>query len=477
MSLRGLLLGIAGLVLALALMAALALVTITSRMARNSERLRQTVESVRAAEELEIALLLHSREYRLLLLTGEEQHLAEMRGAEAQLRRWLVTAHHLTESPAETAVLQEVSASTAEYLDTVSQQMALGEGTITGNLRLVDRALGSTEKLIELSLEDARAVARETTRWDERANLLGLLVSGALLGGVGLGVWGVRRYVYRPLLTIRDALVRFQPGTPGEVLPESGPEELRDISHEVNELAERLARQRAVQLGFIAGVAHDLRNPLSALKLGAASAVRPDKPLPPEEKVRERFALVVRQAERIEQMVGDLLDTARIEAGNLELRPREQDLRELVREAVQLHQDLSPAHELALRLPEVPAVVRCDGTRIAQVLNNLLNNAIKYSPQGGQVRVELSPTPEAAWVAVTDPGVGIPAEEHESIFEPFRRGSRTRDTLPGVGLGLSVARRIIEAHGGHLQVESKPGVGSTFRFCLPHRPPPPDGPA
>jgi signal transduction histidine kinase len=149
-----------------------------------------------------------------------------------------------------------------------------------------------------------------------------------------------------------------------------------------------------------------------------------------------------------------------------------QDLRGVVRDAVALHEGMSPAHELVLHLPEAPVPVRCDATRISQVLNKLLSNAIKYSPEGGQVRVDLTATPEAAWIAVKDQGVGIPATEQESIFEPFRRSAATRDTIPGVGLGLAVSRRIIEAHGGLIEVESTQGAGATFRFCLPQVPSP-----
>jgi signal transduction histidine kinase len=473
MSLRGLLLGIAGILLALVLMSAVALITITTRMERNSERLRQSVESVHVAQEIEIALLLHSRERRLLAITGEAHHLAAMRESETQLRRWLGEADHFVGSPAEAAVFQQVAERTTKYLMTVSQQIAQDPGGITASPQLIDEPLASAERLVELNLQEARAVASETSQWNQMADMLGLLVSGLLLGGLVLTLWGLRHYVYQPLLAIRNALVRFHPGLTGTVVPVSGPRELREIAREFNEMAERLERHRAMQLGFIAGIAHDLRNPLSALKMGAA-AVRPDRPLPPEEKVRERFALVVRQSARIEQMVSDLLDTARIEAGNLELRPEAQDLADLLREAVQLHQGLSPVHELTLVLPGAAVPVSCDSTRISQVLNNLLNNAIKYSPRGGQVRVELTTTRDAAWVAVTDPGVGIPPAERESIFEPFRRSDSTRDTIPGVGLGLSVARRIIDAHGGRIEVESEPGVGSTFRFWLPRKPQPHD---
>jgi signal transduction histidine kinase len=471
MSLRGLLSGIAGATLVLALMAAGALVTITSRMEKNSALLWQAVESVRAAEELEITLLLHNRERRLLGSTGEERHAVAMREKEQGLRKWLSEAKRLVGSPEEAAILQELTESTTQYLARTAQLMAEGAKSLEGNPEIVDQALHDSERLIQINLADARRASDETRHWDELANRLGGMVAAALLVGLGLSLWLMRRNVYQPLLSIRRALVHFRPGGSGVVAPEAGALELREISREFNQMTERLERQREVQLSFIAGVAHDLRNPLSALKLSAA-AVRPDRPLPPEEKVRERFQVVVRQTERIERMVEDLLDTARIEAGKLELRLEQHDLAGLLREAVTLHEGISAAHELVLQSPEGPLWVRCDSTRISQVLNNLLNNAIKYSPHGGRVRVELTPTPDAAWVAVTDSGVGIPAEERESIFEPFRRSSNTRDTIPGVGLGLSVSRRIIDAHGGHIEVQSEPGAGTTFRIRLSRHSPP-----
>jgi len=471
MSLRGLLSGVTGAMLVLALTVSVALIKITTRMEQNTHHILQALKSVHAAEEIEIALLLHNRERRLLALTPEEGHASDMQQAQEQLRYWLSEAGGFVGSPGEESILRKLTEDTQEYLARVEELRAKGREHLAEGPHLVDQAVGSAESLVEINLADAGRVAEETRQWDQLANSLGILVSMALLLGIGIALWSIRRYLYRPLLSIRDALVRFRLGTPGMVVPETGPMELREISREFNEMAARLERQREVQLRFIAGVAHDLRNPLSALKLSAV-AVQPDRPLPPEEKVRERFALVIRQAERIERMVEDLLDTARIEAGNLELRLEELDLRGVLRDAVALHEGMSSAHELVLHLPETPVPVRCDATRISQVLNNLLSNAIKYSPQGGQVRVALTATPDAAWVAVKDAGVGIPAAERESIFEPFRRSTATRDTIPGVGLGLAVGRRIIEAHGGHIEVESEQGAGSTFRFRIPRGPHP-----
>jgi signal transduction histidine kinase len=466
MSLRGLLSVVAGGSLILALTVSAALIAITTHMEQNTQRVVLVVESVRAAEEIEIALLVHNRERRLLALTGEERHAAAMRDALEQLQDWLHRAGGSVGSPEEAAVVQKLKEDTQEYLAQVEHLRAQGIEHLEEAPQLVDHAYESAERLVEFNVAEAHGVAEETRRWDRLANILGLLVSTALFTGLGIALWSIRRYVYQPLVAIRDALVRFRLGAPGLVAPEAGVLDLREISREFNEMAARLKRQREVQLGFIAGVAHDLRNPLSALKL-SAETVRPDRPLPPEEKVRERFAVIARQVERVGRMVEDLLDTARIEAGQLELRLEEQDLRGVVRDTVALHEGVSPAHELVLQVPEVPVPVRCDATRISQVLNNLLSNAIKYSPQGGHVRAELTATPDAAWIAVKDQGVGIPATERESIFEPFRRSSATRDTIPGVGLGLAVSRRIIEAHGGHIEVESGQGAGTTFRVRLP----------
>ncbi|WP_224241301.1 sensor histidine kinase [Hyalangium gracile] len=469
MSLRSLLSVVAGAILLLALTISAALVTITSRMERDSQHLWHAVESVRAAEEAEIALLLHNREHRLLGLTGDENHATTMQAAKDNLHHWLAEARRFVGTPEEATILEDLTRNSTEYLALVDRLRPQAQDRVPESRQLLDKALLSAERLVEINIADGRRISEETRQWDELANQLGFLMITVLFIGLGLAIWSIRRYAYQPLLAVRNALVRFHPGTPGAAVPETGPRELRDISREFNEMAARLERHREVQLGFIAGVAHDLRNPLSALKL-SASMVRPDRPLPPEDKVRERFALVTRQVERIERMVEDLLDTSRIEAGKLELRPEELDLRGLLREVVALHEGTSTTHALALHLPEEPVPVRCDATRITQVLNNLLSNAIKYSPQGGKVRVELTSTPEAAWVAVTDSGVGIPEGERESIFEPFRRGAATRDTIPGVGLGLAVGRRIIEAHGGRIEVESTQGVGSTFRFRLPRTP-------
>jgi signal transduction histidine kinase len=139
----------------------------------------------------------------------------------------------------------------------------------------------------------------------------------------------------------------------------------------------------------------------------------------------------------------------------------------MARSAVDLYAHTSRAHELRLHLPETPVVVRCDAARVEQVANNLVSNAIKYSPDGGRIDVSIERSADRAVLAISDEGVGIAQEELARIFQPFRRGIRLKDAVPGLGLGLATSRRIVERHGGRIEVASSPGCGSTFRVVLP----------
>jgi len=174
-----------------------------------------------------------------------------------------------------------------------------------------------------------------------------------------------------------------------------------------------------------------------------------------------------RSIARLNSMVDDLLDITRVELGKLRLDPKPCDLRELVRDAAALFESASPSHAVDLHVPAAPLTATCDAARIAQVLNNLVSNAIKYSPDGGVVRIAARGEGRTVVLEVVDPGIGIPDAELASIFQPFRRSTFARDNIPGVGLGLFTSRQILEAHGGALTVDSTPGHGSCFRVVLP----------
>jgi two-component system, OmpR family, sensor histidine kinase MtrB len=240
------------------------------------------------------------------------------------------------------------------------------------------------------------------------------------------------------------------------------------MAEQFNSMTASLARQREARIALLAGVAHDLRNPLFALKL-SVSLLTTNRPLPNEEQIRSIAARLHRQITGLDRLVGDFLDMARIEAGQLRLDCGECDLRELARAVVELFRPTSIAHEIELRAPAEAVTVWCDQMRIEQVLTNLVSNAIKYSPGGGKILIEVSQLDGEARLTVNDRGVGIDPEDLALIFDPFRRAQRSARSMPGVGLGLYVARLIVEAHGGRIEVNSRPGVGSEFTLALRSR--------
>jgi signal transduction histidine kinase len=232
-------------------------------------------------------------------------------------------------------------------------------------------------------------------------------------------------------------------------------------------MADALKRQRENQLTFLAGVSHDLRNPINALNM-AVAFLSGDRPVP-ERQAREMLQVIKRQMEFLNRMVGDLHDAQQIEAGQLALRMEVCDARELSESVCQLFRSISGAHQLVLAAPPRPVPVECDPLRLRQVLNNLVGNAIKYSPRGGDISLKLEKSETEIVFEVSDPGIGIPKEELPHIFEPFRRTKTSRKDVPGTGLGLHVSRRIVEAHQGRIEVESEVGKGSTFRVYLPEK--------
>lgn len=217
---------------------------------------------------------------------------------------------------------------------------------------------------------------------------------------------------------------------------------------------------------FMAIISHDLRTPLSVIALNAA---RLGKMVPAGEgadQIRKMCLQIGDAAGRIGRMVDDLLDAERMALAKLRLPARPGDLRELAREAVALVAPLGAAQgiSLAVALPEEPVVASFDRDRMLQVFSNLLANAVKYTPKGGVVQLTMEANDGFIRVSVSDTGTGIPAEQHERVFRRFTQVGGGRG---GVGLGLYIARRIVEAHRGKIGVVSRPGEGSTFFFTLP----------
>ncbi|NMO18000.1 HAMP domain-containing histidine kinase [Pyxidicoccus fallax] len=464
MSLRAWLAAAIGLLAFLTLAAAISLVVLTSVLDRSTHTLRNSVEGVRLAEEVEVGLLSHERLIReglpsVPMGTGR----ASREELEDTLRPQLVELRDIAATEAERALLEEVSRDIDLYL---ARQRELARVGASGLVPSLDAALNGLEQVIEINVAEAQAARAQAVRSNRMADIVGFSLGALLLVGAGVVFVLLRRIALQPLGDISEAMRRFGSGRKRARAPESGPTELRDMARTFNEMANSLAHQQEQQLAFLAGVAHELRNPLSALKLSTALTGRGRVPLTPE-RMERTLALVNRQVERLDRMVGDLLDATRIEAGKLELRPEVRDARELASEVMELYRSGDSGHVLQLSLPDAPVLVHADPARVEQVLHNLVSNALKYSPAGSRVDVAVRREAGEVLLSVADQGIGISEAEMRLLFAPFQRTGNARQRAPGVGLGLSVARRIVEAHGGHIEVDSRPGVGSTFRVHLP----------
>jgi PAS domain S-box-containing protein len=220
---------------------------------------------------------------------------------------------------------------------------------------------------------------------------------------------------------------------------------------------------------FLSIAAHELRTPLTALAGYAEVLLRystGDHALPP--RVHRAAATINRQAQRLGGLISELLDVSRIELGQFTLNRTPLDLVWLVAQAVDAAQLISDAHPIALLAPPEPLVVLGDALRLEQVLQNLLHNAIKYSPGGGPVRVRVSAREHEAAIEVEDAGIGIPSAALPHLFQRFYRVDNVAaQQVTGMGIGLYVVGEIVARHGGRIEVASGEGQGSTFTVWLP----------
>jgi signal transduction histidine kinase len=287
------------------------------------------------------------------------------------------------------------------------------------------------------------------------------------------------RAVARPVRRVAQAAEEIAAGDLSPRLPIEGPGEVGQLERSFNVMADSIERHRAeleernqrlveserVKTDLVSNVSHELRTPLSSI-LGFSDLML-KREVAPED--RRRYLEVIRaESARLATLLNDLLDLQRQELGVLELRLSEFDLNNLLEVQVTLYSAQSSVHEVRFTPSPEPVIVRGDSDRLAQVIGNLLSNAIKYSPDGGTVDVTASLIRGEGWIWVRDHGLGIPRGHQDRVFTKFFRGEAARKrAISGTGLGLVLARQIVEAHGGSIGFDSEEGKGSTFWVRLP----------
>lgn len=303
-------------------------------------------------------------------------------------------------------------------------------------------------------------------RFPRTRTFIAWVLASGLVAGVGIG-WFFAFGLERPLRRATRAISHMAAGETLAVLPEQGPQEIRSLLHAFNTLTERLQNLEKARQRLLANLVHELGRPLGALlsAIQALSSGADDDPA----LQRELLEGMKAEMQRMQRLLDDLTHLYDTALGPLQLDRKPIPLYPWLvqvlgpwREAAQ-NKGLRWRTELSNDLPTLEVAP----DRLAQAIGNVVSNAITYTPRDGQVEVTAGTDIDEVWIRVRDSGPGIAPEEQERIFTPFYRGSAGRRFPQGMGLGLSIARDLITAHGGRIELQSAPGQGSTFLISLP----------
>jgi two-component system sensor histidine kinase GlrK len=335
---------------------------------------------------------------------------------------------------------------------------------------LIDSArdvLAINNRVVDREVERLRVSAEHV----QRNIILLLIFSTAVALAIALAL---TRYIARPIIEIDGAIRQLGGADFSQPIAVRGPEDLRYLGRRLDWLRRRLDEFETQKNRFLRHVSHELKTPLTALREGAE--LLNDQvagPLAPPQ--RQVVSIMRDNSVKLQRLIEELLDYQRAlhAAASLEVKPFMLD--NLVQEAVQAHELAAQAKDLRLVVEAQSAMVEADPEKLRSIIDNLVSNAVKFTPAGGVITVTARAVSGEAIIEVQDTGPGVPVEERESIFNLFFRGRRPETTtasgtvrVKGSGLGLAIARELVEAHGGQIAVVAG-GTGGHFRVTLPRR--------
>jgi signal transduction histidine kinase len=454
----------------------------TNAQARSKDVTAAALGLERVVNELEANL-------RAFVISGNDRFLRPWRQARASLPRAIAGVERLVaDQPEQRQQLQSLAPQIEEYVSDygvplisiarVSPEAARAPVATTEGLLRINTVRAGLSEL--LAAEDAIASEREAKAKSEAARALRIGVAALAATGFLLLLFCafLARGIVRPVREVAGGASRVAAGDLSTRLPEVGPPEIHELTHAFNAMArsleqgqrelerqnQELRESERLKSELVSIVSHELRTPLASIIGYASLLLKRDFG---EAEVR-RYAEIIRtQGARLTSLVEEFLDVQRVEQGRLELKDELLDLKPMLLSEVDVVADEAPKHHVDVRVAADTLPVRGDRDRLAQVYSNLVGNAIKYSPDGGRVAVIGEADDGVVRVRVSDEGIGIPEEHQARIFTKFFRGEARSSGIAGAGLGLAVAREIVEAHGGRIGFESREGAGSSFWFELP----------
>ncbi len=341
----------------------------------------------------------------------------------------------------------------------------LKEEIINAWVDKISRARTKNEQQIESRMKSLNERGRTAVQW----GFIGLGTS--LVVGL-LWVIAFSYSMNRPLRELRRGIKSLSRSGLTDPIRIYSNDEFGELAGAFNDMAARLTEEERMKSDFISMLSHEIRTPLTSIR-ESVNLIVEEVMGGINEKQRRFLEIASREIERITTLLNHLMQISRLEAGAVEIHQRQIGADEFVRGAISRLIPAAEAKEISIKADISPDVSEfsADPDNLQQVLLNLIGNAIKFSPHGSEIVVTVmqgtSDRGEELVFSVSDRGQGIPEEEQSKVFHKYYRASGVRDEVDGVGLGLSISKYIVEAHGGEISVRSKPGSGSTFSFALP----------
>ncbi len=349
-------------------------------------------------------------------------------------------------------------------LKPVAGYLARRDALIAQMTTTLDSYIGLHEARVSTVVTDSRA------RSAQAEAIMQQLVIVAIL--VGLGLAGVASYsILHPLRRVQEYIRQIGQGKFGASVEVKAPSDLRELVETVNWMGKKLQELDDMKAEFLAHISHELRTPLTSIWAGT-QLLLDEIPGPVSREQRETLQIMTDSSQRLIHLISTLLDLSKMEAGMMEYRIAPTDLKRVAEGSVKKVRLLAEAKHIQILTlsPRGSLWVPVDGARIEQVLDNLLSNALKFSPEGAAVNLRMESDPKAGVVrvSVVDTGAGIPPEDLPQIFERFYQGRmHAGNTVAGSGLGLALAKKVVEAHAGRIWAESELGKGTTVHVILP----------
>jgi len=441
---------------------ALSLIASTTKLQSMNARVLKDSQAIEVAHQIENAILSERREDLLWRATGDS----------AFLKRKSSFVEKLT------PLVRELTASDSSFgkSDGTSHIRQLFEQyrtkALADPIHSLAEVSGSADRLLR-AVEDFRernhTQMTETLALSKRLNTMvdrwsiGLILF--VLCFAALGAVLLLKRIIIPTFALSRVAERFGKGESAVRARVYNNDELGMLSRAFNEMTENIKLLEQDRRHFIASLAHDIRNPM--VLIGGTARRLKKKQAVVEEKM-PLLNCIIEQADAVEELIGELVDTVRLEDGNAAFSMAEVDLHDLLKTILSKQATMLSSHHLTYEGD--PCRVWGDARRLERVVNNLISNAVKYSERGSAIDIRLRRERDRGVITVKDAGVGIPPEKITTLFQPFRRLAGTKKMAKGSGLGLFSVKKIIDGHGGKITIASEPGRGTTVTIGLPsHR--------